>query len=315
MAHYFDNSGRDDIWTGGVKMIPVETSFGTFRVWTKRTGNHPSKKLLLLHGGPGATHEYFESADSFFPKESIEYYYYDQLGSGNSEPSEHEELWSIEHYVEEVEQVRNALGLCADNFFLLGHSWGGILAIEYALKYQQHLKGLIVSNMVPSIPDYIEYANTVLAPQLDSDVLQEIRSLEEAGDFDNPKYLELITGHYYPKHVLRRPTDQWPEPVNRCFGNLNHSIYVHMQGPSEFGVAGNATLRSWDRKADLKKIQVPTLSIGAQYDTMDPQQMEWMAEQLPRGRFLFCPEGSHMSMYDDQQVYFDGIAKFIHDIS
>ena len=88
-----------------------------------------------------------------------------------------------------------------------------------------------------------------------------------------------------------------------------------MQGPSEFGVAGNATLRSWDRKADLKKIQVPTLSIGAQYDTMDPQQMEWMAEQLPRGRFLFCPEGSHMSMYDDQQVYFDGIAKFIHDIS
>jgi proline iminopeptidase len=314
MEGYFDQSGRDDVWTGGVKMIPIETSLGTFQVWTKRIGNHPTKKLLLLHGGPGATHEYFESADSYFPGESIEYYYYDQLGSGNSDPSEQKELWSIEHYVEEVEQVRTALNLSADNFFLLGHSWGGILAIEYALKYQQHLKGLIISNMVPSIPDYIEYANTVLAAKLDPAVLQEIRGFEQTDDYENSKYLELITEHYYPRHVLRRPPDQWPEPVNRCFANLNFPIYVHMQGPSEFGVVGDATLKNWDRKEDLKNIHVPALSIGAQYDTMDPKQMEWMANELPNGRFLYCPEGSHMAMYDDQQVYFKGIADFIHNV-
>ena len=87
-----------------------------------------------------------------------------------------------------------------------------------------------------------------------------------------------------------------------------------MQGPSEFGVVGDATLKNWDRKEDLKNIRVPTLSIGAQYDTMDPKQMEWMANELPNGRFLYCPEGSHMTMYDDQQVYFKGIADFIHSV-
>ena len=140
MEGYFDQSGRDDVWTGGVKMIPIETSLGTFQVWTKRIGNHPTKKLLLLHGGPGATHEYFESADSYFPGESIEYYYYDQLGSGNSDPSEQKELWSIEHYVEEVEQVRTALDLSADNMVplltgFLTAAITGYLALQLLLKF------------------------------------------------------------------------------------------------------------------------------------------------------------------------------------
>ena len=312
MNRYFDPARRDDVWTGGVKMIPIETDLGTFRVWTKRTGSNPTKKVLLLHGGPGATHEYFEAADSYFPGASIEYYYYDQLGSGHSDASEHPELWSIDHYVEEVEQVRQALNLGPDNFILLGHSWGGILAIEYALKYQQHLKSLIISNMVPSIPDYAHYANTVLAPQMKPEVLEKIRAFEESGDFEHPEYLNLVTEHYYPQHVLRRPPAEWPEPVDRCFANLNFSIYVHMQGPSEFGVVGDATLKNWDRKEDLKQISVPMLSIGAQHDTMDPKQMEWMATEVTNGEYLHCPDGSHLSMYDDQEVYFAGIIDYIH---
>ena len=116
--------------------------------------------MLLLHGGPGATHEYFEAFDSYLPAAGIEYYYYDQLGSFYSDQPDEPDLWELPRFVDEVEQVRQALGLDRDNFFLLGHSWGGVLAIEYALQYQQHLKGLIISNMMASIPAYNEYAKT-----------------------------------------------------------------------------------------------------------------------------------------------------------
>jgi proline iminopeptidase len=111
-------------------------------VWTKRFGNNPKIKVLLLHGGPGGTHEFFESFESFFPQEGIEFYEYDQLGSYFSDQPKDSSLWVTERFVEEVEQVRKALGLNKDNFYLLGHSWGGILAMEYALKYQDNLKGL-----------------------------------------------------------------------------------------------------------------------------------------------------------------------------
>lgn len=166
-ANYFDNTGRVDVVSGGVRLIPVETPRGTFNVWTKRVGNNPTIKVLLLHGGPGATHEYFEAFDSYLPGAGIEYYYYDQLGSFYSDQPEAPDLWEVPRFVEEVEQVRQALGLGRDNFYLLGHSWGGILALEYALKYQQHLKGLVISNMMASIPAYNAYANTVLMPAMD----------------------------------------------------------------------------------------------------------------------------------------------------
>jgi proline iminopeptidase len=142
---YLRYAGRDDVLTGGVKMVPIETAKGTFHVWTKRVGNNPTMKVLLLHGGPGATHEYLEAFDSYFPAAGIEYYYYDQLGSAYSDQPDAPELWETPRFVEEVEQVRKALGLERDNFYLLGQSWGGILAIEYALKYQDHLKGLVIS--------------------------------------------------------------------------------------------------------------------------------------------------------------------------
>ena len=311
---YFDNSGRDDVLTGGVKMIEIETPSGKFNVWTKRVGNNPTIKVLLLHGGPGANHEYFEAFDSYFPGAGIEYYYYDQLGSAYSDQPEDTSLWYTARFVEEVEQVRKALKLDKNNFYLLGHSWGGILAIEYALKYQQNLKGLIISNMMASIPAYAEYANNVLGPQLDPDVLKEIKAFEVAEDYANPRYLELIETHYYPEHVLRMPLEEWPEPVVRSFSTLNPEVYVLMQGPSEFGVAGDARLKEWDRSKDLDKISVPTLTVGAEYDTMDPKYMEWMSTQFKNGSFLYCPNGSHMAMYDDQEIYCNGIIGFLKKV-
>ena len=295
-------------------MIPITTPSGEFQVWTKRVGNNPTMKVLLLHGGPGATHEYFECFDSFFPAEGIEYYYYDQLESAYSDQPSDSTLWTIDRFVDEVEQVRQALNLDKSNFYVLGHSWGGILGLEYAIKYQQHIKGLIISNMVSSIPDYMKYANEVLGPQLDPDVLTEIRALEAAQDYANPRYAELVYSNYYPKHVLRMPLDQWPDPVNRALARMNMDMYVAMQGPSEFGVVGDASLKDWDRNVDLPKITVPTLTVGGRYDTMDPEHMKRMAQQVQNGRYLHCPEGSHWSMYDDQKTYFDGIIQFIKDV-
>ena len=311
-ASYFDNSGRDDVLGGGARMIPIETPKGTFRVWTKRVGNAPTRRLLLLHGGPGCTSEYFEAFDSYLPGAEIEYIYYDQLGSLRSDQPDDPELWEIDRFVEEVEQVRQALGLDRDNFFLLGHSWGGILATEYALKYQQHLKGLIISNMMASCPAYNAYAHEVLMPPMDQAKLAEIKALEAAGDTANPRYEELLLEQHYVHHVLRMPVEAWPDPAVRGLNHINQSIYVRMQGPSELGLSG--TLEDWDRTADLGQIAVPTLVIGAQHDTMDPEHMRWMATAVQHGRYLHCPDGSHMAMYDDQERYVRGLIDFIHDV-
>ncbi len=313
-SSYLDYSSRDDKLSGGVRMIPIQTPSGEFNVWTKRVGNNPTMKVLLLHGGPGSTHEFFECFDSYFPKAEIEYYYYDQLESAYSDQPNDSSLWSVDRFVDEVEQVRVALGLDNTNFYLLGVSWGGILGIEYALKYQENLKGLIISNMVSSIPDYNKYANEVLGPQLPSEVLVEVKELEANGEFDNPRYSELLYQHYYTAHILRMPLEQWPNPVNRAFADLNHNFYVTMQGPSEFGITEDAKLINWDRSNDLSKITVPTLTIGGAHDTMDPEHMEWMATEVQNGNYLHCPNGSHLSMYDDQETYFKGLIQFIKDV-
>ncbi|MCL4109124.1 UNVERIFIED_CONTAM: hypothetical protein GTU68_031036 [Idotea baltica] len=295
-------------------MIPIQTPKGEFKVWTKRVGNNPTIKVLLLHGGPGGTHEFFECFDGFFPAAEIEYYYYDQLGSYYSDQPSDLSLWTTERYVEEVEQVRKALDLDNSNFYLLGQSWGGILAMEYALKYQDNMKGVIISNMMSSIPEYSKYAQEVLGPQMPPAVLAEVKAIEEAEDFENPRYEELLTEHYYTSHVLRMPLEKWPESINRSFKHLNPEVYVHMQGYSEFGVSGDATLKDWDRMADLNKISIPTLVVGAEHDTMDPEHMEWMSKEVKNGRYLYCPNGSHIAQYDDQQTYFSGVIDFLNDV-
>jgi proline iminopeptidase len=301
------------ILNGGVKVIPIKTPKGTFKIWTKQIGNSPRMKVLLLNGGPGCTHEYFECLESFFPKERIEFIYYDQLGCGNSDNPKDTSLWDLPRFVDEVEQVRTALHLDSTNFYLLGHSWGGILAMEYALKYKHSLKGLIISNMMSSCPDYDRYSKDVLAKQLDPNVLASIRAMEAKGDFENPHYMDLLTTNFYTKHICRIPLDHWPEPMARSFAKMNQSLYVTMQGPSEFGISGK--LVNWDRKADLKTIKIPVLVIGAQYDTMDPDHMKWMSTQFPNGSFLYCHNGSHMAMYDDQQTYMKGLVRFVKGVN
>ena len=310
-SSYLDSSGRDDKLSGGSRKIKISTPAGEQHVWVKRTGNHPDLRVLLLHGGPGSTHEYLEACDSFLPGAGIEYYYYDQLGSGFSDQPEDPSLWELDRFVDEVEQVRQALGLDAGNFVLYGQSWGGILGMEYALHHQEHLRGLVISNMMSSVPAYNAYAEQVLMPKMDQAALAEIKALEAAGDTENPRYMELLVEQHYVHHVLRMPPEEWPEPVQRGFAHINPAIYVSMQGPSELGISSDAKLVNWDRFGDLGQIRVPTLVIGAQHDTMDPEHMRQMAERLPAGKYLHCPDGSHLAMYDDQETYFAGLIDFL----
>lgn len=311
---YFDTASWDprDVVSGGARMVPISTPSGEFRVWTKRVGNNPDLKVLLLHGGPGATDELYECFDTRFPGAGIEYYYYDQLGSGRSDQPDDPSLWDLARFVDEVEQVRQALGLDSSNLVLLGQSWGGLLAMEYAVHYQQHLKALVISNMMSSSPLYNVYAREVLMPAMDPAVLAEILRFEAEGTTADPSYEQLLMEHHYAWHVCRLPLADWPEPVTRSFAHINPAIYVPMQGPSELGMSG--TLENWDRSGELHRIDVPALVIGATHDTMDPAHLRWMAQQLPQGRYLHCPNGSHLSQFDDPEHYFPGLIDFLQSL-
>lgn len=309
VSEYF-NYGDSGVQQAGIKMIPIKTPVGEFKVWTKRFGNHPRIKILLLHGGPAMTHEYMECFESFFPKEGFEFYEYDQLGSYYSDQPTDSSLWTVERFVEEVEQVRQAIGADSTNFYLLGNSWGGILAMEYALKYQKNMKGLIVANMMSDIHEYAKYAEEVLAKQMKPEVLAEIRALEAKQDFSNPRYMELLIPNFYNEHLCR--VQPWPDGFNRAGKHMNSEIYVMMQGPSEFGVGGR--LINWSVKDRLKEIRIPTLMVGAKHDTMDPKAMEEQSKLVQKGRYLYCPNGSHLAMWDDQQVFMKGVIGFIKDV-
>lgn len=303
-----DNINSEDtgVKTAGVKLISIETPIGKFKVWTKRFGNNPKLKVLLLHGGPAMTHEYFECFESFFPKEGIEFYEYDQLGSFYSDQPKDSSLWTTSRFVEEVEQVRIALGLNKDNFILLGHSWGGILAMEYALKYQQNLKGLVISNMVASIPRYEKY-NLVLRSQMRKSLVDSLTNYENKGMFKDSVYSDLVFREYYTQHLCRLP--EWPDPLTRALKHVNDEIYVMMQGPSEFKTGGR--LLHWDRWNDIKDIKVPTLMIGGKFDTMNPEDMKIMSSTVQKGSYLYCSKGSHCDMWDDQETYFNGLIAFL----
>jgi len=290
--------------TGGVQLIPIDG--GKYKVWTKKVGSGRIK-VLTLHGGPGATHEYFECFEDFLPQQGIEFFYYDQLGSTYSDQPDDVRLWTIDRFREEVEQVRAALGL--EDFYLLGHSWGGMLGIEYALKYQKHLKGMVISSMTASIPSYMEYAAKLRAA-LPAEVIAVLDKYEKKGEYEAPEYQEAMMKQVYARHVCR--LDPWPEPLDRCFRHFNMKVYNTMQGPNEFVVTGN--FKDWDRWKDLPQIRVPTLVISGRYDEMNPEDMKREGKAIPNSRVVLCENGSHMCLWDDQEAYFRGLLGWIKDV-
>ena len=299
-----DNLNPPGIRTAGIRMVPVVG--GKYKVWTKRMGSGPIK-VLLLHGGPGFSHEYLEAMESFLPQAGIEMYYYDQLGCNNSDHPDDTSLWTLPRYLNEVEEVRRGLGL--DNFVLYGHSWGGILAIEYALNYPQHLRGLVISNMTAGTQAYLKHTAAIKL-QLPPKKLAQLNALEAKQDYDSPEYEKIMMEELYPKMICR--THPWPNSVDRAFAHANQTIYVQMQGKSEFLVTGN--LKDWERWDRLHEIKVKALTIGARYDEMDPEDMKKMATLMPNGSSFICPSGSHLCMWDDQAFYFQHLINFLHSV-
>lgn len=299
-----DNLNPPGIQTAGIRMVPVVG--GKYKVWTKRMGSGPIK-VLLLHGGPGFSHEYLEAMESFLPQAGIEIYYYDQLGCNNSDHPDDPSLWTLPRYLNEVEEVRRGLGL--DNFILYGHSWGGILAMEYTLNYQQHLRGLVISNMTAGTQSYLK-RTAAIKLQLPPEKLSRLNALEAKQDYDSPEYEKVMMEDLYPKMICR--THPWPNSVDRAFAHANQTIYVQMQGKSEFLVTGN--LKDWERWDRLHEIKVKTLTIGARYDEMDPEDMKKMATLMPNASSFICPNGSHLCMWDDQALYFRHLINFLHSV-
>lgn len=284
----------------GAEFIQLDNGY---RVWTKRIGHGPIK-ILTLHGGPGATHEYFECFEDFFPKDQYQIIFYDQLGSYYSDQPEDTSLWTVERFCEEVEEVRKSLGL--ENFYLYGQSWGGMLAIEYSLKYQQHLKGVILSNMAASVESYVSYLN-FLRSKLPESIQERLSFYEDKGDYFNPEYEKLMFEEVYSLHLCR--LKPWPESLVRSFAHLNTKIYQTMQGPNEFLVTGN--LKNWNRWDDLHQITIPALIICGRFDTMNPNDIEKMGSLISDARVKICEKGSHCALFDDQENYFQAVRQFL----
>jgi proline iminopeptidase len=293
------SSPQPVVKTGGSRMIPIP---GGYKVWTKRIGNSPIK-VLLLHGGPGFSHDYLECFEDFLPQAGIEMYYYDQLGCGNSDHPNNDKLWTVARYSDEVEAVRKGLGL--EHFVLYGHSWGGMLAIEYALKYPQHLSRLVISDMTASIPAYVEHAK-VLRAEFSATDRATLDKYEKLNKTDDPAY-QAVIDKLNNQHLCR--INPWPEPVQRAFNKANIHIYNIMQGPNEFSITGN--FKNWDRWADLPKIKTPTLVMGGRNDEMDPDQIRREGKLIPNARTWISERGSHMAMYDDQEAYFAALVPFL----
>ena len=296
----------------GVTMVQLSNGH---EVFTQQFGTSDDTKVLVLHGGPACTHEYMLNIAHQLPAHAglgdgaAEVHMYDQLGSFYSDQPK-EDLWNIPRWVQEVDEVRQALGMDSTNFYLLGNSWGGMLAMEYALAHPEHLKGLVVCNMQSSIPDYASYNKEVLRPAMRPSLVDSLEAYEAAGAYDDPTYLELVDKEFYRKHVCR--LDTWPEDVTGSFARLNYKLYDLMQGPSEFKVGGR--IIDWDITGQLPEIAIPTLMVGATHDTMDPEAMRRQADLVQHGRALICEEGSHLALWDDADTFFVGVTAFISDV-
>ena len=278
-----------------------------YHLFSRKVGEGPIK-LLCVHGGPGGTHEGFENFAPYLNDMGVEVYMYDQLGSYHSDQpdfskEENRHFLTLDYYLGELEEVRQKMGL--ENFYLLGHSWGGLLAQEYALKYGQHLKGLVLMSMIDNIEEYAPHVNK-LREDLFSDLeVQYMRDVEEEENFDDPMYQHLVR-KLYSLYVTRHPKLKHMVSLNAA------TVYNHFQGNNEFVMVG--TLNGWDRRADLHKIETPTLLTFGEVDTMPLDSARRMQNTLPHSRLVITPDGGHCHNVDNPDAFFKSLSKFLQDV-
>jgi proline iminopeptidase len=258
--------------------------------------------LLCLHGGPGMPHYYLLSlaklADS-----NLRVVFYDQLGVGGSEKPEDTSLFNIERGAEEVEGVRKALGL--GRIYLFGSSYGGALALQYALKYQQHIKKLIVASGLASVSETVAEM-TRLKTLLPKEVQEVMEKYEEKWAFLHPEYVKAVE-LYYHNFLCRLP--QWPEEVIRTVNELSVPVYFTQNGPNEFTIIG--TWKGWDITARLPEIKVPTLVTVGRYDEITPKVAETIHHGISGSVLKVFENSAHLTMWDEEEEYLRTVRAFI----
>jgi L-proline amide hydrolase len=280
--------------------------FKGFETWYRIVGDgeEPGKlPLLCLHGGPGAPHDYLEPLEAIAGtgRRAI---FYDQVGCGNSSRT-NESLWNVETFVEEVGVVRDALGL--DRTHLFGSSWGGMLAMEYALTQPAGLASLTLSSSPASIPLWAEETGR-LRSELPADVQRALDEHEAAGTTDSPEY-EAAMMEFYKRHVVR--IDPMPDYVQRTFELLIESpeVYNHMQGPNEFVITG--TFKDWDITGRLGEIDVPTLVTTGRHDECTPKQAQVVHDGIRGSEWVLFEDSSHMQFAEEPERYLAVLDDFL----
>ncbi|WP_155287048.1 proline iminopeptidase-family hydrolase [Lacticaseibacillus zhaodongensis] len=297
------------------KTDPQGTHFVTldngYHIWTQTKGNGDIQ-LLTLHGGPGGTNEVFENFAERLAPYKVRVSRYDQLGSFFSDQPDfslkenRDRFFNIDYYVDEVEEVRTKLGL--DNFFLLGQSWGGVLAIEYALKYGQHLKGLILSSMIDNLDEYITNINAIREKMFGQADLDYMHQKEAEHDFGDAHYQELVA--QLGENYLHHTSD--PQP-RHLISTMATPVYNYFQGDNEFVMVG--ALKDWDRRGSLSKITLPTYLTFGGHETMPLTAARRMAGELPHSRLHITPNAGHGQMLDNPDDYFSNLGQYLRDVT
>ena len=261
--------------------------------------------MLILHGGPGAGHDYLEPLESLAADRAV--IFYDQLGCGKSDQPDDRSLWAMERFVTEVDTVRRSLGL--KQVHLLGQSWGGWLAIEYMLTRPAGVVSLTLASTSASVTQFVAEAQR-LKSELPTKVFQTIQRYEAVGDYHNPEYEEAV-GEFYRRHVCRLA--EWPEPLERTGENLiNNPVYETMNGPNEFIILGN--LKDWDRTDRLGEITVPTLITVGRYDELTPACAETLLKGIPDSRMVVFEESAHVAHLEETEKYLEAVAGFLEEV-
>ena len=269
--------------------------------------------LVTLHGGPGATHDYLLSlADLADNGRAV--VFYDQLGNGKSthlpERMGDGGFWTPELFERELQNLVEHLGI-ADRHHVLGQSWGGFLAQEYALTQPRGLRSLTLANTAASFPDFLAEANRLRA-ELPPEVEATLRRHEAAGTTGDPEYEDACMV-FYKRHLCR--LDEWPEEVTRAFDEIGKdpTVYHTMNGPSEFHVIGS--LKDWQAKDRLGRIGVPTLVISGRYDEATPALQETLGEGIPDTEQVILAESSHMPFWEERDAFMAAVSDWLtrHD--
>jgi proline iminopeptidase len=295
------SSGRPARLGSGVREErgEVEVEGGVIRYRLLGEGR---RTLVLLHGGPGAGSLYLKPLERLAGSDR-RVVVYDQLGCGDSDRPDDPSLWRADRFVDELEALRTHLGL--DGFDLYGHSWGGMLATDYALAHQERLRSLVLASTIADAA-LLQREMQRLLEAFPVEVRETLRRHEEAGTTESAEYQDAIRA-VYRVHLCRR--DPWPPEVEKTFEDFAMDVYVPMWGPSEFAYDGN--LSDWNRVDRLHEIRVPTLITVGRHDELTPACSEQIQHEIPHSELVVFEEGSHMTFWEEPERYLDIVDDFL----